>query len=227
MSEENPNASNTPQQEPADANLDKPSASTEEPAKPKPQRSNEFWLALASTAATVVGVAATAAVGIWAAHLAYKSSENQVKAESDRVKTQFSREQRKGAYADFLGAEWDLHGKVDKLDGAILLYVKGKTGVQTVYDQAKDWDKSWEDSGHVLRAAELLASQPVYNAISDWSNYDDRVYDLLGDILREIQNGKVPPPTQVATLEELTESDHEPSAKNFEDLAQADLGISR
>ncbi|WP_156664791.1 hypothetical protein [Mycobacterium sp. 852002-51057_SCH5723018] len=84
-----------------DAGPPRPSTREQEAAKSRSRRSNEFWLALAGIFATVV-------VGVTASSLAYRASGNQIKAETDRVAVQFSKEQRKSAYADFLTAYTDL-----------------------------------------------------------------------------------------------------------------------
>jgi hypothetical protein len=119
MTEASSGQPNTPEHQPVEANLDEPttpeqnqtdsshngpSSAAQGPAKPGPRRSNEFWLALAGIAATVVGVAATAVVSIWTASLSHRGTVEQIKAESDRAASNFSREQRKNAYADYLDA---------------------------------------------------------------------------------------------------------------------------
>lgn len=97
MTEASSGQLNTPEHQPVEANLDEPttpeqnqtdsshngpSSAAQGPAKPGPRRSNEFWLALAGIAATVVGVAATAVVSIWTASLSHRGTVEQIKAES-------------------------------------------------------------------------------------------------------------------------------------------------
>ena len=77
MTEASSGQLNTPEHQPVEANLDEPTtpeqnqtdsspngpiSAAQASAQSGPRRSNEFWLALAGIAATVVGVAATAVV---------------------------------------------------------------------------------------------------------------------------------------------------------------------
>ena len=82
----NPDEPTTPEQSQTDSSHDGPRSAAQEPAKSGPRRfSNEFWLALGGIVATVI-------VGTTASALAYRSSVNQIKAESDRTALQIKAE---------------------------------------------------------------------------------------------------------------------------------------
>jgi hypothetical protein len=225
MNEANPDGLGTP--ETTSAGLDTASAPAQGPAAPMPRRSNEFWLALASTAAAVLGVAATATVGIWAAHLAYKSSANQVKAETDRANLAFSREQRKAVYLDFLNKEDTVHNEAFMTYETITDYVSGKIDFQVVHDHVEAWNKADDAAIQATNAAQLFASRSAYNVIEEWAKYDEKVHDAMVGIIEQTNAGKVPSPDRVSALGQVVGTEHEPSPKHFEDVAQPDLGVSR
>ena len=93
--EANPEEPTTPDQNQTDSSRNVPSSAAQEPAKWWQRRSNEFWLALA-------GIAATLIVGLTASLVAYLVSIHHDKAESDQAALSFSRKQKENAYAAFL-----------------------------------------------------------------------------------------------------------------------------
>lgn len=227
MTEANPDGSNTPEQEPTNANLDKSSAPAQESAMPKPRRPNEFWLALASTAAGVLGIAATAAVGIWAAHLAYKSSTNQIKAESDRAAIQFSKEKRKDAYTDYLTAETDLRDEMYKMWQSFDHFVSGQMSEDKLSDQYSAWIKACDADLRADSEVRLVASRSVARLIGQWDDYDDKVHDQIVGIKIAINAHDLTSASgKTAALNGMVGPDNAPSLDHFVDIAKADLGLS-
>ena len=93
MTEENPDGSNAPEQEPTDANPDNPSAPAQEQqaTTSKPHRSDSFWLAL-------VGIVATAIAAVTGNWFTYQSAGDKIQADAKRATI----DQRRPAYANFL-----------------------------------------------------------------------------------------------------------------------------
>jgi hypothetical protein len=222
MSEEKVPEPKTPQ-----VTVSAASAVVDDPVPPKPHRSNEFWLALAGAVGTGVGVVATAVVGVFAAILSHDSSTTQVRAESDRAALQFVREQRKSTYLDFLNAETDLHNKAYEYAHAASDYFNGRADAKFVSDSEGAWVKAKELATRKEYAAELFASQPVYDLLIDWASYDDHVEDQILAISGQFDGDVMPSHDKIDALVEIVAPDTQPSAKHFEDVAQHDLGLSR
>jgi hypothetical protein len=213
------------QPEPPPAPVEEVITPADEPAEPKPRRSIEFWVAVVSSAIAAVGVAATATVGIWAAQLAYQSSANQVAAESERSRIQFSREQRKTVYLEFLNNETTLHNEALKLWDEFTQYTIDPSDPGRLDRQIDAWKKSWENSTRVVNAANLFASQPVYGVLVEWAIYDNDVRSRMGQLLDILDAGNPLPPKLVADLGDKVR--HQPSPRHFEEIAQPDLGLTR
>lgn len=86
---------------PSSRPVDPVASLTGQPERTRSPRSNEFWLAIA-------GIVATVLVGATASMLAYRTSNNQMQAETDRVAVEFLRDERMAAYVEFLTAVTDL-----------------------------------------------------------------------------------------------------------------------
>jgi hypothetical protein len=212
-------------QEPPAAAAEETITPADQPGELKARRSIEFWVALVSSAIAAVGVAATATVGIWAAQLAYKSSANQVAAESERSRIQFSREQRKTVYLEFLNHETTLHNEALKLWNEFAQYAIDPSDPGQLDRQIDSWTKLWENTPRVVNAANLFASQPVYGVLVEWAMYDNDVRGRVAQLLDIVDAGNPLPSKLVADLGDKVH--HQPSARHFEEVAQFDLGLTQ
>ncbi|MDH6242549.1 hypothetical protein [Mycobacterium sp. OTB74] len=144
---------------------------TEHARNRRPPRSNEFWLAVAGIAATVV-------VGVTSSVLAYRTSGHQIRAETDRAAGQFTRDQRVAAYLDFLKTGDDLTENefefVHQMDRAAGIDVDGMVTKSGAYhDQV---DKYREASVKV----QLVGT-------ADVDNVRGRMVDAHNAIMNQIQ----------------------------------------
>lgn len=124
------------------------------PASSKPRRSNEFWLALA-------GIAATLIVGTIGSTLTYSTSTHQIKAESDRAALNFNREQRKNAYADFLIKLSGLENAEYKVSEKFEIR---PFDINQAEDQVKINNEAFDDFSRASSTVRLLASPEVAEA---------------------------------------------------------------
>jgi hypothetical protein len=206
---------------------EKASGPADEPAEPKKPRSSEFWVAIVSSAIAAVGVAATATVGIWAAQLSYNASAKQAAAESDRALVQFSREQRKSVYLEFLNNEQTLHTQAGMLWALMKQYMTDPSISDALDRQMDAYSKTWESVPRVNNAANLFASHEVYRIMIEWTKYDNEVHRQVTDLARIIGAEDRVPPDLLADFGAFIDINNQPSPRNFELAAQADLGVIR
>jgi hypothetical protein len=215
--EANPDEPTTPEQNQTDSSRNGPSSAAQEPAKSGPRRSNEFWLALA-------GIAASLIVGTTGSWLAYSASIHQVKAESDRVALSFSREQRKNAYADYLNtvailenAEFNFYNVFEKLP----IDIKQAEHQLDVQNDA---------FGEFIRASStvrLLASTDVAAAREKIRDKHNDIQNHIAGLMNAARTG--PPEKATALAADLNKRlDRAPSplVPDFIKAAQRDLGLA-
>ena len=230
---ETPEASGAPKPEPATPPPappelpEKAGEPADEPAEQKKSRSSEFWVAVVSSAIAAVGVAATATVGIWAAQLAYNASANQAAAETERARIQFSREQRKDVYLDFLNTQQTLHSEAAMVWQLMTEYATNPSISDRLTDQLDTYSKTWETVPRVNNAANLFASHKVYAIMVEWTKYDNEVHRQILDLVKIYNAEDRLPPDLVADFGKFIAPDNQPSPRNFELAAQADLGVVR
>jgi hypothetical protein len=213
---------NEPKQELRELSDNEPTASSESPAQeprgPRSRRSNEFWVALAGIAATVV-------VGLTSNWLAYQSSARQLKAESDRVTTSFSRDQRKTAYADYLNAVADLDTAEFNMrnpspGGALSPVDLEQLNSQfTFYNQA---GAKFSQAGSTVR---LLASPDVEMARKAIRDKHNKINDQINSLMAAARS--VPPHADLVYLRFSIDLDTSPGLEQrFIDAAKKDLGLA-
>ncbi|UMB69840.1 hypothetical protein [Mycobacterium paraterrae] len=238
MSDETPQADGGPPEAPGDPKppppAPEPSETSEQasepadgPPEPKKPRSSEFWVAVVSSAIAAVGVAATATVGIWAAQLSYKASANQAAAETERARIQFSREQRKTVYLDFLDTQQTLHDQALLLWGLMKVYEDDPSVSDQLHQKLDAYFKTWDEVPRVNNAANLFASHEVYRIMIEWTKYDNEVHGHILDLIKILDDEDRLPPDLVAKFGKLIAQENQPSPRTFELAAQVDLGVVR
>lgn len=187
----------------------------------KPHRSNEFWLALA-------GITATLIVGITGSLFAYKSSDDNIRADATRVTI----DQRKTAYVNYLSAEaslWSAARKVSTKYSALAHhFVEDKARV----DQWQEWNNYWNavmKSLPVSYAVRLVASTEVKVMLNQWDNRDNRVQELITEIQDAVDNQHLHtvPDEQLKKLTPEAESWRRPDIERFVCAAKVDLGLPK
>ncbi|HZC90770.1 MAG TPA: hypothetical protein VE400_08940 [Mycobacterium sp.] len=192
------------------------------PAK-KEKRSNEFWLALASTFVALV-------VGVIAVGSGWYTARQHDEQETTRQKDSLARSQQKEAYAGFINAASDL---------AIAIQIQVKAienrypfFPHSPFSEAKaDLEPNFTDFGHALNLAQLWGSARV----RDQSN---KVFDaaaqsrsvVLGWEIFHPANGPADAPCpELLAFEDTTERNRQQlgnAIDRFNDAAREDLGIS-
>jgi hypothetical protein len=217
--EASPDEPTTPEQNQTDFSQNGPSSAAEEqePAKSRPRRSNEFWLALVAIAATLI-------VGTTGSWLAYLASTNQVKAESDRAALSFSREQRKNAYADYLDAVAILR---------VAEYQLWDKFKNVPFDMKQAEDQSTREGDAFLKfntassTVRLLASPDVEAAREKIRDKHNHIQDSIYKLMVAARTG---PPEKVtgpaADLYKDLDLLGSPLVPDFIKLAQRDLGLA-
>ncbi len=199
-----------------------PIAAATDQSEPNPShassgRSNEFYLALAGIAATVV-------VGLAGGWLTYQASTRQIEAESDRAALSFNREQRKSAYTEYLNALFDVDRAEYDIRYAHNSSLTGPLESKQVEDQYKVYTAATDRLNRASSAVLLLASRDVADARAAITDDHDRRYFQIDDLMAAVRNGA---PRQLITqlrLEiDLTSKDLE---QRFINAAQKDLGIA-
>jgi hypothetical protein len=210
----NPDEPTTPEQNQTDSSQNEPSSAAQEPAKSGPRRSNEFWLALA-------GIAATLIVGTTGSWLAYTASSHQVNAESARTALNFSRQQKENAYAAFLDAVATLDRQ--ELEFAAL----SPFDIKQAEDQFKLVDDAYLKFNRASSTVRLVASPDVEEARK---KIRDKHNDIQGRIREVMKVGRSGEPGKAtgpaADLYKNLDLAPSPLLPNFIADAQRDLGFS-
>lgn len=215
--EANPDEPTTPEQNQTDSSQNGPRSAAQEPAKSGPRRSNEFWLALAGIAATLI----VGTIGSW---LAYLASTNQVNAESDRAALSFTREQRENAYVGYIdavavleNAELNLYYAFDKLP------IDMKQG-----EQQKDLqEEAYKKFVRAGSSVHLLASPDVEAARQKIRVKHNKIQNDIGDLMGAARTG--PPEKATALAADLYKDldiGDSPLVPNFVAAAQRDLRLA-
>lgn len=145
-------------------------------------RGNEFWLALAGIGATVV-------IGLAGGWLTYQSSINQINSETTRQTIQFSREQRKAAYVDYLVAYKDLRTHEFRLASEYKRL--GDADPTRVIDLHKDYTAAFARSDQVDATMSLVGSEGVIEAHIKNVQAHDAVRGLIDEVGRHFWDGSL------------------------------------
>lgn len=162
-------------------------------------------------------------VGIASAWLTHQTSTNQMAAESDRVALEFSREQRKIAYADHLNAIADLYRAEYNIK-----YQPSPIGpveAEQLEDRFKIYSEAGDKFNRTGATVRLLASQEVVRAREAIRDKHNRINDQIEDLMLAIRRG-----SESSTLNELRlklDLDYSPYLEQqFINAAKKDLGLS-
>jgi hypothetical protein len=199
----------------------KPSVNQQEPEKSASRRSNEFWLALAGIFATVV-------VGMTASMLAYRTSGNQIKAETDRTAVQFTKEQRKSAYVDFLTTYTDLSEAEFEFTHQLTLI--DDFDMKGVQDKSDLYYAQTSKCRNASAAVELVGSQDVNKARGELVDQHNDIQNIIQPLAVAIARagnpriyaGKV---SELQRIVDKVERDDDRLRKNFINAAKRDLGL--
>lgn len=201
-------------------------AEQEDAAEAKPElapeaeptrRSNEFYLALAGIAATVV-------LGLVGALLTSQASTRQIAAESDRAAVNFSREQRKSAYTDFLNALFDLDRAEFNIQNAYDTSLGDPTGSKALEDQYKAYTEATDELNRTVSAVRLLASPEVAAAREAIRDNHSAIYKQVTALMAAAKSGA--PPADIAELRTTVGVGDPDLEQRFVDAAKKDLGIT-
>ena len=191
-----------------------------EPPAPKPQRSkrsNEFYLALAGIAATVV-------VGLVGALLAYQASARQVAAESERSALVFGREQRKVAYTEFLNALSDLDRAEFNIRYAIDPSLGGGPDTRQLEDQYDDYTEATDNLNRAASAVRLLASPDVASAREAIRDEHSNIFMKINTLMEAADRGD--PANVLDDLRRQVGLASTELEERFIDAAKKDLGVT-
>jgi len=216
-----PAKSTTPDQALKNADPERLSIHEQEPAKSGPRRSNEFWLAIAGIFATVV-------VGVTASTLAYRTSGNQIKAETDRVAVQFSKEQRKSAYVDFLNAFTDLSEA--EFEWTHQLARMDDFNMDAMVDKSTAYSTQFGKCRQASATVELVGSGDVEKARGELVDNHNDIQNLIQPLALAIAEagnprshaGKV---SELQTVVDKVRRDDDHLRQNFINAAKRDLGL--
>jgi hypothetical protein len=216
-----PAKSTTPDQPLEDADREHPSIHGQEPEKSGSRRSNEFWLALA-------GIFATVLVGVTASMLAYRTSGNQIRAETDRVRVQFTKEQRKSAYVDFLTTYTDLSEAEFEFTHQLTLI--DEFDMKGVQDKSDSYYAQTGKCRNASATVELVASEEVNKARGELVDKHNDIQNLIQPLALAIARagnprsyaGKV---SELQRIVEKAQRDDDRLRKNFINAAKRDLGL--
>jgi hypothetical protein len=211
----NPNQPASSGKEPTGAGADQPK---QEPDKARSRRSNEFWLALA-------GIAATVMVGITGSWLAHQTSTDQLRAESQRAALSFSREQRKISYAEFLNAASDLDRADFNIQNPESISHAGPLDLKQLEALVNAYTDATDRFNRTSSTVRLLASQDVVKARDVISKVHGIQYSLISELMEEAKRG-----ASQGTLESIrNQIDLDESRRleqDFIDAARKDLGLA-
>jgi hypothetical protein len=201
----------------ADGESAPPNPAEPERASKPTGRSNEFYLALAGIAATVI-------VGLVGALLAYQATGRQIAAESERAALSFSRDQRKEAYTEFLNALFDLDRTEFNIKNAYDTTIGGAQGPSALENQYKAYTEATDRLNRAVSTVELLASNDVASARAAIRDEHSAIYGQIDALMASAKRGASP-----AILDQLRQQvgvatpDLE---QRFVDAAKKDLGIT-
>jgi hypothetical protein len=187
---------------------------------PKPERSrrsNEFYLALAGIAATVI-------VGLVGALLAYQATGRQIAAESERASLSFTRDQRKEAYTDFLNALFDLDRAEFNIKNAYDTSLTGGQASVALEDQYKAYTEATDRLNQAVSAVELLASSDVAAARMAIRDEHSAIYGQIDALMSSAKRGAAP--EILAQLREQVGAATPDLEQRFVEVAKKDLGIT-
>ena len=199
----------------------KPSVNEQEPEKSASRRSNEFWLAMA-------GIFATVLVGMTASTLAYRTSGNQIKAETDRAAVQFTKEQRKSAYVDFLTTYTDLSEAEFEFTHQLTLI--DDFDMKGVQDKSDLYYAQTSKCRNASAAVELVGSQDVNKARGELVDQHNDIQNIIQPLAVAIARagnprsyaGKV---SELQRIVDNVQRDDDRMRKNFINAAKRDLGL--
>jgi hypothetical protein len=199
------------EQEPSGASPDQPKQ--QETDKSKSGRSNEFRLALAGIAATVI-------IGVTGAFLSYMSSVNQMKSQSSQATLQFIRNQRQAAYTQYLLADIELANKEFRLVAS--LSPKNPGDRDKIQQFKGDFFAANAKYNQANAPVLLAASEGVTKtAIAVGSHHDNLSYKIAA-LLDDSDHGKF----SGAADDLLREIDNDGVLRQqFIDAAKSELGL--
>jgi hypothetical protein len=203
----------TPDQDANVADPHQPSTTVKEPAKSKTGRSNEFWLGL-------VGVAATAIVGLTGTFMSYRSSVSQMNSQASQATLEFTRNQRQAAYTQFLVADTDLGEKEYRL--AASLSVKNLGDRDKIQQFKVDWFAATVKFGQADTSVLLAASEGVAAAAGALADYHRDLQKPIGALLDDYDVGKF----TAAADDLIARLDYNDLRQRFIDAAKSELGFS-
>ena len=187
------------------------------PAAPRSRRSNEFWLALA-------GIAATLLVGLTSSLLAYRSADHQLKAESDRAAASFSREERKRAYADYVNAVADLGRAEFKIRNPPPGGVFGPVDLKQLENLYTEYTQAGDAFSRASATVQLLASPGVEQARKAISERHNKIYDQISAFMEAARAGASHDSEVLIRFD--IDLDNSPDLeRHFIDGAKMDLGL--
>jgi hypothetical protein len=216
-----PEKSTTPDRAPKDPDPEQPRIHEQEPEKSGARRSNEFWLALA-------GIFATVLVGVTASTLAYRTSGNQIRAETDRVAVQFTKEQRKSAYVDFLTTYTDLSEAEFEFTHQLTLI--NEFDMKGMQDKSNLYYAQTEKCRTASATVELVGSEDVNKARGDLVDKHNDIQNLIQPLALAIARagnprsyaGKV---SELQRIVEKVQRDDDRLRENFINAAKRDLDL--
>ena len=191
------------------------------PTLPKPERpgrSNEFYLALAGIAATVV-------VGLVGGLLTYQTSKNQMTAETQRSALSFSREQRKVAYVEFLNALFDLDRAELNIRDANDASLANGGGSKLLEEQYTVYTEATDDLNRAVAAVRLLASPDVAAARDAIRDNHSAIFFQITTLMAAAKRGA--PPSVLDALRAKVGTAAPELEERFIDAAKKDLGVTR
>lgn len=199
-----------------------PEPTPESAPKSEPtRRSNEFYLALAGIAATVV-------LGLVGALLTAQASTRQIAAESDRAAVNFSREQRKNAYADFLNAlfdldraEFNIHNDIHNDYDTSPSDAPNPTALE---DQYKAYTDATDELNRTVSAVRLLASPEVAAAREAIRQDHSAIYKQIDVLMAAARSGAAA--NDIRALRERVDVGAPDLEERFIQAAKKDLGIT-
>jgi hypothetical protein len=217
----NRDISTTPDHAPKDADPERPNIRPQEPAKSASRRSNEFWLALAGIFATVV-------VGVTASTLAFRTSGNQIKAETNRAAIQFSKDQRKSAYVDFLTTYTDLSEA--EFEFTHQLARTDDFDMNSVIDKSTAYYTQTGKCRQASAVVELTASEDVNKARGQLVDKHNDIQNLIQPLALAIAHagnpgsyaGKV---SELQSVVDAVQRDDEGLRRKFINAAKRDLDL--
>jgi hypothetical protein len=187
------------------------------PKHAKPGRSNEFYLALA-------GIAATVLVGLTGGWLTYQASTRQMTAESERAALSFNREQRRSAYTEYLNALSDVDRAEYNIRNAYNVSLNGPLDSKQVENQSRVYAEATDRLNRASSAVRLLASRDVAEARDAIRDDHKPLFFQIDALIAAVQSGAAPKLITQRRLEIGTASPD--LEQRFISAAQKDLGFA-